>query len=85
MGHDRVLAEALALASTGGLMIALCVVHPPAGATILIVALGYITRLPDLPLVELAIALLTAEAWLIDRMAGTRYPVWALAQSDCER
>jgi CBS-domain-containing membrane protein len=82
IGHDRVLAAALALASTGGLMIAFDVVHPPAGATTLIVALGFMTRLPDLLVIEPAIALLTAEAWLIHRIAGTRYPAWAPAQDD---
>jgi CBS domain-containing membrane protein len=39
----RVVAAALSLASTGALMIFLQVIHPPAGATTLIVSLGIVT------------------------------------------
>jgi CBS domain-containing membrane protein len=66
IGHDRALAAALALAGTGGLMVLLRVVHPPAGATTMIIALGFITRPFDLAIVEAAIVLLAIEALVIN-------------------
>lgn len=54
----RIAAAALALAATSGAMIALDAEHPPAGATTLIVALGFLTAPPDLALALLAVALL---------------------------
>lgn len=54
----RIAAAALALALTGGAMIALDAEHPPAGATTLIVALGLLTAPRDLALALVAVALL---------------------------
>ena len=51
----RVLATALALAVTAALMILLKVVHPPAGATALMVSLGVVTNPLQLPLLEVAV------------------------------
>ena len=51
-------------------------VHPPAGATTLIIALGLLTGAVDLAIVELAIVLLTAAALVINRLAGVQYPLW---------
>src|SRR6516162_8724795 len=50
----RVLAAALSLAATGALMILFGVVHPPAGATTLIVSLGFITAPSHLAIIEAA-------------------------------
>src|SRR6516225_10107777 len=50
----RVLAAALSLATTAALMVVLDVVHAPAGATALIVALGIITTPAHLCIIELA-------------------------------
>ncbi|MCC7418524.1 MAG: HPP family protein [Acidobacteria bacterium] len=74
----RVLAAALSLASTGAFMILLKAVHPPAGATTLIVSLGIVTSIRHLLIIELAVALLTLQAILINRHAGIDYPLWAL-------
>jgi CBS-domain-containing membrane protein len=76
MGHARVLAAALALSATGGFMVLTRNVHPPAGATTLIIALGLITRAEDLILIELAIVVLVFEALIINRLAGIAYPIW---------
>ena len=73
----RVLAAALALASTGALMILFKAAHPPAGATTLIVALGIIIQPKNLAVIELAVALLTLQAIVINRLAGLDYPLWA--------
>lgn len=72
----RVLAAALSLATTGALMALLRVSHPPAGATTLIVALGIISQPKELVVIEIAVILLTAQAFVINRMAGIHYPVW---------
>ena len=72
----RVLAAALALSATGALMALLRVNHPPAGATTLIVALGIIFQPRELIVIEIAVILLTAQAFLINRIAGIRYPLW---------
>lgn len=74
----RAIAAALSLALTGALMILCKAVHPPAGATTLIVSLGLVTRPFHLVIIELAVVLLTAQAILINRHAGLDYPRWAL-------
>lgn len=73
----RVLAAALALSVTGALIILLGVVHPPAGATTLIVALGMITRPLHLLFIELAVALIVVQALVVNRLAGIDYPLWS--------
>src|SRR5205823_13340091 len=73
----RVLAAALSLAATGALMILLKAAHPPAGATTLIISLGIVTRPPYLLVIEVAVALLTLQAIVINRLAGLDYPLWA--------
>lgn len=73
----RVMAAALALASTGALMILLKAAHPPAGATTLIISLGIIIHPKSLVVIEVAVALLTIQAIVINRLAGLDYPLWA--------
>jgi CBS domain-containing membrane protein len=73
----RVLAAGLSLALTGAVMIALKAVHPPAGATTLIVSLGIVTSPAHLLVIEVAVLLLTLQAIVINRHAGLDYPVWA--------
>jgi CBS domain-containing membrane protein len=72
----RVLAAALALSATGALMALFRVNHPPAGATTLIVALGIIFQPRELIVIEIAVILLAAQAFMINRIAGIRYPLW---------
>ncbi|HZU53036.1 MAG TPA: HPP family protein [Holophagaceae bacterium] len=73
----RVVAAALALASTGALMILFKAAHPPAGATTLIIALGIIIKPKNLLVIEIAVAVLTLQAIFINRIAGLDYPIWA--------
>jgi CBS domain-containing membrane protein len=73
----RVLAAALSLSFTGGLMILLRAAHPPAGATTLIVSLGIVTKPTYLLLIEIAVVILTIQAFAINRVAGLDYPLWA--------
>jgi CBS domain-containing membrane protein len=73
----RVLAAALSLASTGAVMILLRTVHPPAGATTLIISLGIIKEPFHLLAIEMAVALMIVQALFINRWAGVAYPLWA--------
>ncbi len=71
-----VLAAASSLSATAAGMVLLRVSHPPAGATTLIVSLGLLSKPLDLAFVELAVLFLVVEAFLINRLAGLRYPFW---------
>jgi CBS domain-containing membrane protein len=76
LNWPSILAAALSLAATGAVMIMLKASHPPAGATTLIVSLGIITRPEYLALIEVAVLLLTVQAFCINRLSGLRYPLW---------
>lgn len=78
----RILSAALSLAFTGAFMVVLRVNHPPAGATTLIVALGILSTPYQLVVIELAVVLLTVQAFVINRMAGLPFPVWQSAKTD---
>ena len=73
----RVGAAALSLGLTSGLMVWFRVPHPPAGATTLIVSLGILREPWQLGVLMLAVALLTVQGFVINRLAGLDYPVWA--------
>ncbi len=76
----RVGAAALSLAATGALMILAKAAHPPAGATTLIISLGIVTKPFHLLVIEIAVAILTLQAIVINRLAGIDYPLWALRE-----
>src|SRR5579883_3665310 len=72
----RVLAAALSLGLTTGIMVLLKSPHPPAGATTLIISLGILTQPWQLVLLMVAVLLLTIQAFVINRLAGIPYPLW---------
>lgn len=72
----RVGAAAVSLALTSGLMVWLRVPHPPAGATTLIVSLGILREPWQLAVLMGAVALLTVQGFVINRLAGIEYPLW---------
>ena len=74
---SRVGAAALSLGMTSGLMVLLRVPHPPAGATTLIVSLGVMPQLWQLPVLMAAVVLLVAQAFVMNRLAGIPYPLWS--------
>ncbi len=74
----RVIAAALSLGITGGLMILLHASHPPAGATTLIISLGILTKPLQLGILMLAIVLITLLTILIHRLAHVSYPLWSV-------
>jgi CBS domain-containing membrane protein len=72
----RILAAALSLSTTAALMVLLRISHPPAGATTMIISLGIISRPRELVIIEVAVFLLVAQAFVINRLAGLPYPFW---------
>lgn len=72
----RVLAAALSLSLTGAVMVWGKLDHPPAGATTLIVSLGFISAPQHLLIIETAVLALTVQALIINRLAGIPYPWW---------
>lgn len=80
----RVIAAALSLGLTSGVMVLLKSPHPPAGATTLIVSLGILTHPWQLFLLMVAVVLLTLQALGINRLAGIPYPLWNPVQQPAE-
>ncbi|KAA1176127.1 HPP family protein [Marinobacter salinexigens] len=74
---SRVGAAALAMGLTGCLMVAFNMVHPPAGATALIVSLGLMSSLEQLAVLMGGVAILLVQAFLMNRLAGIPYPIWS--------
>lgn len=72
----RLGAAALSIGGTIGLMELWDVPHPPAGATTLIVSLGLISRLWQIGVLMLAVVALVLLGWVMNHLAGIRYPVW---------
>ena len=72
----RVGAAALSLGLTSGVMVWARVPHPPAGATTLIVSLGLFREPEQLAVLMLAVVLLVAQGFAINRLAGIPYPAW---------
>jgi len=72
----RVIAAALSLGLTAGVMVLLKSPHPPAGATTLIISLGILTAPWKLVLLMGAVIVLTLQAIAINRLAGVPYPLW---------
>lgn len=75
----RIGAAAVSLALTSALMVWFRAPHPPAGATTLIVSLGILREPDQLAILMLAVVLLTAQGFVINRLAGIDYPTWKQA------
>lgn len=69
-------AAALSLGGTSALMLLLDAVHPPAGATTLIVSLGLMPSLWQIPVLLGAMVLLLGQAWVLNRLVGVESPLW---------
>nr|WP_232328282.1 HPP family protein [Kibdelosporangium sp. MJ126-NF4]CEL20017.1 Probable transmembrane protein [Kibdelosporangium sp. MJ126-NF4]CTQ97240.1 Probable transmembrane protein [Kibdelosporangium sp. MJ126-NF4] len=69
-------AATLALALTCGAMTLFGLPHPPAGATTLIISLGVLHTPLQLVLIMSSVAVLTLLGGAINRLTGTRYPLW---------
>ena len=73
----RVIAAALSLGLTAGLMLLFRASHAPAGATTLIISLGILTQPWQLVVLMTAIILLTLQAIIINRLFGMPLPLWS--------
>ena len=82
MTGARVGAAALSFGLTSGAMVWARVPHPPAGATTLIVSLGILREPEQLAVLMLAVALLVAQGFVINRLAGIPYPAWRPPPAD---
>src|SRR5579875_3670635 len=78
----RIGAAALSIALTSAVMILLRVEHGPAGATTLIVSLGFMTSITSLCVLMIGVVALVAEGVLIDRLVGLDLPYWSDRRSD---
>lgn len=81
---ERVIAASLALAATGAFMVVARSPHAPAGATTLIIALGFITHPLALVIIEVAVGVLVLQAVLIDRFTLIRATVTKTSDNDNE-
>jgi CBS-domain-containing membrane protein len=72
----RIIATALSLGLTSGVMVLLKAPHPPAGATTLIVSLSILSQPWQLGLIMVAVVILTIQAFVTNRVAGVPYPLW---------
>lgn len=73
----RIGAAALSLGTASALMILFRAHHPPAGATALIVSLGLMPKLGQIPVLLGAVCLLLLQAWAMNRLAGIPFPLWS--------
>lgn len=73
----RVGAAAVSLGLTSCLMVMFGVAHPPAGATALIVSLGLMPDPAQLPVLMAGVLLLLVHAFVMNRLSGIPYPLWA--------
>lgn len=81
---SRVGSVAVAMGLTSCLMVALNVVHPPAGATALIVSLGLMPSPEQLPVLMAGVLLLLLQAFVMNRLAGIPYPMWSSRRDQVE-
>jgi CBS-domain-containing membrane protein len=73
----RIGAAALSLALTGAALLLLQASHPPAGATVLIVSLGFLTKPIEMAMIMVGVVILTGAGWVINRAFGVPVPLWA--------
>ena len=77
MNWPHVIAIALSIAGTMGLMIRFDCVHPPAGASALLVTMGFISEPGQILSLLSSVMLLILEAILFNRLiGGLPYPLW---------
>lgn len=77
MNWYRVMVIALSMGLIGLIMVTMRCVHPPAAASALIAAMGYLANAAQVLGLLAAVVLLVLEAFLFNRMiGGLPYPVW---------
>ena len=87
LDHPSILAEgvtlartgaaALSVALTGAVLLLLRSLHPPTGATTLIVSLGLLQMPLEIVMLMVGVIILTIAGWSINRALGVPVPVWS--------
>src|SRR5579884_2017448 len=77
LSSARIGAAATSLGLTAGVMIWAGTPHPPAGATTLIVSLGFLHTPAAVGVLMLGVALLVGQGLVVNRWMGIDYPLWA--------
>lgn len=72
----RIFAAALSVGFTGAVLTLLRASHPPAGATTLLVSLGFFTSLKELACIAVGVLIVTGLALAINRFLGASVPLW---------
>ncbi len=72
---------ALSMALTSTAMVALRAPHPPAAATALMVSLGLLDTPAKCGALAAGLAFLVLQAFIVNRFAGLRFPLWAPHES----
>lgn len=58
-------------------MVLLRVAHPASCSTTLMVSLGFMPHLWQIPVLVAAVLLMVVQGFVLNRLAGIPYPVWA--------
>jgi CBS domain-containing membrane protein len=77
MSGERVGAIAVAVLLATALMLAFRVLHPPAGATALMISLGIVIAPAEWLEFLVAVVLICGLAIAVNRLAGVDYPLWS--------
>jgi CBS-domain-containing membrane protein len=78
----QVAAAAVSLGTISALMIAADFPHAPAASTTLIMSLGLMSRWQEAVAIMVAVLMLVAQAWLINRLSGVYFPIWKGSLND---
>lgn len=81
----RVGAATLSLSLSTAILLLLEASHPPAGATVLIVSLGFLQTPLEMTDLMIGVVLLTGVGWVINRASGVPVPVWSNEGTDHDR
>jgi CBS-domain-containing membrane protein len=74
---QRAAAAAVSVALTVAILVLLRSTHAPAGATALLISLGFLDTPSELLAIAAGVVLLTVVIWIINRILGVPVPVWA--------
>ena len=77
MDWPHAFSAALSMGMAASMMVLLRVAHPPAAATALIVSLGLMPQLSQIPVLMTGVVVLLTQAIVLNRLAGVRYPLWS--------
>ncbi len=70
------LSAGFGLGLSGMIMVVTKILHPPAASSCLIAALGLIENPAQIFTMMIAITLLCAQGYVMNKMAGIKYPLW---------